>query len=176
MTRMAWLLCVSLGVAALCSPLLVRFPVRLVYNATPSVARGWYAVDAAQSAPSAQSPRVGSVVLVRLPAPAALLASHRGYLPAALPILKRVAAVAPQRVCVMAQELRIDGARVASVRERDGEGRALPVWHQCRRLAEGEIFLLGDAHLVSFDSRYFGAVDASLVLGEALPLWTWSTP
>ena len=176
MTRMAWLLCASVGVVALCSPLLGRFPVRLVYNATPSIALGWYAVDAAQSAPSAQTPRVGSIVLAHLPAPAALLASHRGYLPAALPILKRVAAVAPQQVCVTAQELRIDGVRVASVRERDGEGRALPVWHHCRRLAEGEIFLLGDAQFVSFDSRYFGALDAASVLGAARPLWTWSPP
>ena len=38
---------------------------------------------------------VGSIVLVRLPADAAALAAQRGYLPAHIPLLKRVGAVAP---------------------------------------------------------------------------------
>ena len=173
MRARGWLLWASVGVIALCSTPLRHGPARLVYNATPSVAPGWYLIEAPERA---AAPRVGAVVLVRLPSEAARLAAQRGYLPATLPVLKRVAAAAPQLVCTDAHGLHIDGVRKTSVRERDGQGRVLPAWRQCRPLMAGEIFLLGDAHATSFDSRYFGPVDASLVLGEARPLWTWGTP
>lgn len=171
MKRAGWLLWAGIGVSALCTPILHRAPARLVYNATPSTELGWYVIGARQGA---RTLRAGSVALVRLPSEAALLAAHRGYLPEALPLLKRVAAAAPQSVCIDAQGLHIDGAYVAPVREHDGQGRPLPVWRQCRHLHAGELFLLGDARDASFDSRYFGTVDASMVLGEAHPVWTWS--
>jgi type IV secretory pathway protease TraF len=41
---------------------------------------------------------VGSIVLASLPPEAAALAARRGYLPAGVPMLKRVGAVASQEV------------------------------------------------------------------------------
>jgi hypothetical protein len=51
---------------------------------------------------AATSLSVGSIVLTTLPPDAAALAAQRGYLPARVPLLKRVGAVAPQEVCIVA--------------------------------------------------------------------------
>lgn len=172
-SRAALLAVTGLGLAALCAPALVPFSARIVYNPSPSVARGWYRIGAAGGAASL---RAGSLVLVRLPAGVAALAAQRGYLPAGVPILKRIGAVAPQSVCIRGQAVHVDGAAVATVLARDGAQRPLQPWIPCRALVEGELFLLSNAHPASFDSRYFGPVDVSAVLGVAWPLWTWSAP
>jgi type IV secretory pathway protease TraF len=52
--------------------------------------------------------------------------------------------------------------------------RPLPAWSQCRVLLDGELFLLNPTRADSFDSRYFGPLDASFVRGRALPLFTSS--
>ena len=41
---------------------------------------------------------------------------------------------------------------------------------------DGELFLLSATNPASFDSRYFGPVAVSAVIGSAQPLWTWGTP
>ncbi|MBI3531959.1 MAG: S26 family signal peptidase, partial [Burkholderiales bacterium] len=43
-------------------------------------------------------------------------------------------------------------------------------------LHDGELFLLSATNPASFDSRYFGPIAASAVIGSAQPLWTWDTP
>ena len=171
--RNALLVCMGVAVAALVLPAMERVRTRIVYNPSDSVARGWYRI-----APVAgtDSLRVDSIVLARLPDSVAAFAAQRGYLPDGLPILKRIGAVAPQSVCVREQVVRIDGAAVATARLHDGAHRSLPPWAQCRRLAENELFLLSDTNPASFDSRYFGPIEASAVLGIAMPLWTWDTP
>lgn len=169
--RAGLLTMVSLGVAALCAPAWMQLPTRIVYNASASVAPGWYHVD---PVPSTDSPHVGSIVLAQLPAGVAAFAAQRGYLPAGVPILKRVGAMAPQSVCIRDGIVHIDGAAVAAVLVHDGAHRPLHPWTLCRALVEGELFLLSDTHPASFDSRYFGPIDASAVLGIAHPLWTWS--
>ena len=171
--RTRLLACMGLGLAALCAPAVAPMPVRIVYNASDSVARGWYRVGRIDSAASL---RVGSIVLAWLPSDVAAFAAKRGYLPAGTPILKRIGAVAPQSVCVRDHVVRIDGTAVATARPHDGAGRPLPAWAPCRPLAEGELFLLSDTHPASFDSRYFGPIAVSAVLGIARPLWTWSAP
>jgi conjugative transfer signal peptidase TraF len=168
--RTLLLACMGLGLAALCAPAVVPMPVRIAYNASDSVARGWYRVGRVDSAASLQ---VGSIVLARLPAGVVTFAAHRSYLPAGVPILKRIGALAPQSVCVREQLVHIDGTVVARVRTHDGMHRPLQAWPQCRSLAVSELFLLSDTHPASFDSRYFGPIAASAVLGIARPLWTW---
>jgi type IV secretory pathway protease TraF len=87
------------------------------------------------------------------------------------PMLKPVAAVAPQRVCVIGNIGRFDGVPVATVLRTDGRRRPLHAWSQCRRLRPGELFLLSITNPASFDSRYFGPVKASTILGVAHPVW-----
>jgi conjugative transfer signal peptidase TraF len=170
MKRSAVILCMDIGLAALLMPLAIPNRVQLVYNPSDSVPRGWYSVRPADSL------QVGSIVLTWLPAQAAALAAQRGYLPTGIPLLKRIGAVAPQRVCVDGASVHVDEVAVAAVMRADGRGRPLLAWSQCRRLAHGELFLLSSTNPASFDSRYFGPIRASDVIGSAQPLWTWSTP
>ena len=161
---------IGLGIAALAWPSVHTPIARIVYNPSESVPRGWYRIGQPDSL------HVGSIVLVRLPADAAALAAQRGYLPDHIPLLKRVGAMSPQQVCIEKHIVRIDGVAEAVVRATDGRDRPLSAWQQCRRLHDGELFLLSATNPASFDSRYFGPVAVSAVIGSAQPLWTCCTP
>ncbi|MBG5280099.1 S26 family signal peptidase [Pseudomonas aeruginosa] len=161
-----WPLALLAGsLAALGWAALTTSPPRLVYNASDSAPIGWYRISPANSlAP-------GDMVLVHLPPEVRSLAAQRGYLPANVPLLKTLAAMAPQRVCVQGSQVRIDGVVVARRMRRDRQGRALPNWQACRRLVGDELFLLSSSNPASFDGRYFGPVSVNAVIGRAQPLW-----
>ena len=138
------------------------------------------AVSTAGTAPRPRSHRArlrARIVLAGLSACGlAALAAQRGYLPARVPLLKRVGAIAPQEVCITGRIVRIDGVPSAAVLPADRWGRPLPSWQQCRHLESGELFLLSVTNPASFDSRYFGPVSASAVIGIAHPVWLESRP
>lgn len=166
------------GFAALAWTAFVSPLPRLTYNPSDSVAVGWYRIEPFDPR-TASLPRllsVDSIVLVPLPAEAAALAEQRGYLPTRIPLLKRVGAVAPQHVCIMAGQVRIDGVPSAAALPADRLGRLLPSLQFCRRLEPGELFLLSVTNPASFDSRYFGPVSASSVIGVAHPVWLETRP
>lgn len=168
----------AIGFAALAWASFVSPLPRLTYNPSDSVAVGWYRVDPLDHLTSSlPSPLpVNSIVLVPLPAEAGALAAQRGYLPTRVPLLKRVGAIAPQEVCIAGGIVRIDGVPSAAVLRTDRLGRPLPSWQQCRCLAPGELFLLSVTNPASFDSRYFGPVAASTVIGVARPIWLETRP
>ncbi len=141
---------------------------RLIYNASDSVPRGWYWVRPAERLP------IGALVLVRLPDAARQLADQRGYLPKSVPALKRIVATTGDRVCERLGRVTINGQSLARARARDGAGRLLTPWSGCRTLRNGELFLLNSSSGSSYDSRYFGPIDRSQVVGVTAPLWTWS--
>ena len=161
------------GLAALAWASFVSPLPRFTYNPSDSVAVGWYRIEPfdhrADSLPRPLS--VDSIVLVPLPAEAAALAAQRGYLPTRVPLLKRIGAVAPQEVCIAGGIVHIDGVPSAAVLRADRLGRPLPSLQLCRRLKPGELFLLSTTNPASFDSRYFGPVSASTVIGVAHPVW-----
>ena len=175
-TRVAVLAGMAVGLSALFAPGLLRavssqpaaVP-RLVYNATDSVPRGFYAI-------AAQPPGVGDLILTRLPASAARLAAERGYLPAGVPLIKPIAARYGDHVCVRDGKVRINGHVVARPLAADSKARPLAAWSGCRLLAEGEWFLLSTGNPASFDSRYFGPVPRTAAYGLAVPLWAWGAP
>lgn len=136
----------------------------LVWNATPSVPTGLYVVD-----PKTPASR-GDLVAARLPQAVRPLAASRGYLPATVPILKRVAAGPGDVVCARGTEVSVNGRTRAVRLPADPQGRRLPSWSGCRRVGPGEAFLLGD-HRLSFDGRYFGISRPGERIGRVHALW-----
>ena len=150
--------------APLAASALWKAPVLLVWNASASAPMGLYGVRA-------DGPiRRGDMVVAWIPEPARSLAARRRYLPANVPLVKRVAAVAGDRICAIGSRISINGKRTATRQRSDAERRPIPWWKGCRRLIRGEYFLLMESPL-SFDGRYFGVTRRSDVIGEAELLW-----
>jgi type IV secretory pathway protease TraF len=97
----------------------------------------------------------------------------RGYLAPQTPLLKPVAALAGDEVCVAATGVQINRTWQAPVATVDTAGRPLPSWWGCVTLGADEVFLLSTQHAQSLDSRYFGPVPVTRLLGRATPVWTW---
>jgi conjugative transfer signal peptidase TraF len=139
-------------------------PVLLVWNASASAPLGLYRLR-----PTAPVRR-GDMVIAWTPRPARELAAARHYLPANVPLVKRVAAAAGDRVCAAGRAVSINGTRVAMRQRSDGAGRPMPWWSGCRRLGQREYFLLMDRR-DSFDGRYFGVTRSEDLVGRTVLLW-----
>jgi conjugative transfer signal peptidase TraF len=138
----------------------------LLWNVSASAPIGLYRVIAATPI------RRGDLVLVRAPDTVRDLAAERGYLPFSVPLVKRIAALAGDVVCILDDEVIVDGETVARRLNRDHLDRSLPRWDGCRTLHADEVFLLMVVVPDSFDSRCFGPVPLSAVIGRLVPLWT----
>ncbi len=138
---------------------------RLVWNASDSAPRGLYRVY------PGVAPARGDMVIAWAPQPFRRLAAERHYLPSNVPLVKRVAALAGDRVCTSGPAILVDDRVVARRLSADGSGRAMPWWQGCRTLGHGEYLLLMDAP-ASFDGRYFGIMRQADLVGKARPLWT----
>jgi type IV secretory pathway protease TraF len=84
----------------------------------------------------------GDYAVTLLPSDTATLAATRGYLPRSVPILKQIAAVAGQHVCIRDTVVYIDGNAVARTLDSDAKERPLTAWARCRHLIGGELFRL----------------------------------
>lgn len=156
------------GCAALIAALVTTVAVpprpRLLWNASASAPMGLWRV-----APGTPVGR-GDMVVARLAEPWRSLAARRHYLPANVPLLKRVAAEPGDRICAFEAWIFVEG-RIAATRLRaDRAGRPLPWWHGCRTLDGGTMLLLMHDP-ASFDGRYFGPTERSAIVGKAVPLW-----
>lgn len=138
---------------------------RLVWNATASAPVGLYAV-----APGAPVDP-GDMVIERVPDPWRMIAAQRRYIPANVPLVKRVAAAAGDEVCALDRNIFINGKWVAERRVADAQGRPMGWWKGCVRLRGRQTFLLMPDSVASFDGRYFGVTDGGLVVGKARLLW-----
>jgi conjugative transfer signal peptidase TraF len=139
---------------------------RLIWNATASAPVGLYEVR------SQATFTRGELVLIRPPQWVRIFAAARGYLPDTVPMAKRIAAQNGDMVCRERDAIAINNRVVAHALLADGQGRTLPTWSGCRRLGEGEIFLLMDSVRASFDGRYFGPVPTTAIVGKLVPIWT----
>ena len=150
--------------AAVIGSIIAPPPLRLLWNTTASTPIGLYAVTQA-------TPKRGDLLVTRLPRELELLAASRGILSPNTPVLKPVAALAGDHVCRVGPFISINGRFAAMARARDRLGRRLPTWRGCRRLSASQVFLLA-RHPDSFDSRYYGPIDARLARGIARSLVT----
>ena len=137
-----------------------------IWNASMSVPIGLYRVQ-----PATQL-AVTELVAIKPPDLLATFLDLNGYLPIGVPMLKRVLALPGQTVCRNGLKIAVDGVDVGEARERDGRNRPLPAWHGCRVIAGGDVFVMNCQSADSLDSRYFGPLPASAVIGRAVPVWT----
>lgn len=140
-------------------------------NLTPSYPLGLWRIELL-----ARDVAAGDRIFICPPSnPAFIAARERGYLGGGLcpgwfsPLIKTVVAVSGQHV-VIDGDIAVDGIHLAhsSVRPVDGEGRALTPGAG-GIVPPGQIFLFSE-FAGSYDSRYFGPIPASGVLGLARPL------
>jgi conjugative transfer signal peptidase TraF len=137
----------------------------LVWNASASSPLGLYRV-----APAEQI-RPGDMVVAWAPGWVRALADERHYLPRDVPVVKRVAAAASDRVCAAGEAVFVNGRFAARRRSVDAAGRPLPWWTGCEDLRGDELFLLMPGSPDSFDGRYFGPSERQEIIGEARLLW-----
>jgi len=158
-------LAVGLGCLAVAATIVAPPLPRLVWNASASAPLGLYRV-----APGSPLHR-GDMAIVRTPIAVRTLAAERRYIPANVPLVKRVVAVAGDRVCAAGTMILVDGRAVATRRAADSLGRPLPWWTGCQTLRGDSVFLLMAGSPDSFDGRHFGPSAAGDVIGKATPLW-----
>jgi type IV secretory pathway protease TraF len=151
---------VGLGFLAM-KPLVKPVPL-FIWNASDSVPIGWYLVVTRQ-------PRIGEIAVIKPAEWVQTFASSRGYLPKDVWLLKPISAVHPSIICRFGRYVFVDGKDVAKAKIMDKMHHALPVWRGCKVLRPAQYFVLGH-HRGSFDSRYFGPIDESHVVGTAYPM------
>jgi conjugative transfer signal peptidase TraF len=166
MSRTAILLAMLVSSALVAEPALRSTGPAFIWNASASVPIGLYRL-----APVSRV-TVPDLVVVAPPEPLASFLAARGYLPRGVPLLKRVLALAGDTVCRHGATITAFDQVYGVARERDGQGRPLPVWQGCRTLAPGEVFLMNWDATDSFDGRYFGILPVTTITARALPVWT----
>lgn len=143
-------------------------------NLTPSYPIGLWRIE-----PLERTAAVGDLVFICPPDGAPfVLALERGHIRPGLcpggmgPLIKTIMAVGEQQVDI-AGSVTIDGTPLArsAVRGADAEGRALPDFAG-GTVPPGWLYLHSD-FAGSFDSRYFGFVPATGLLGLARPVFTY---
>ncbi len=143
-------------------------------NTTPSVPLGLWQIETLS-----RDVRVGDTVFICPPADAPEIkpARERLYLPAGLcdggiaPLIKTVVALPGQLVTIDGDQVAIDGELLAhsSIQAKDGQGRPLTAYAG-GIVPAGALFVHSD-YVASYDSRYFGPIPASGVLGLATPVF-----
>lgn len=143
-------------------------------NLTPSYPLGLWRIE-----PLDRSPAVEDLVFICPPDTAAFrMARERGYVGRGLcpgwfsPLIKTVVATEGQTIAIGAS-VSVDGWPLphSDVRPKDAVGRAL-VPSAGGQVPTGFLFLHSD-FAGSYDSRYFGPIPASGLLGRARPLITF---
>jgi conjugative transfer signal peptidase TraF len=166
MTRFGRFTAASAAVLGVGLSVLFRPAPRLIWNASASVPIGLYAVRPAGAL------HVDELLVVMPPEPLATFLDERRYLPQGVPLLKHVLALPGQTVCRSDRTITVDGVTMGDVLDRDHLGRPLPIWHGCRVVGAGNVFLMNRQSGDSLDGRYFGPLPTTTVVGRADPLWT----
>lgn len=167
--------CVLVALLLSTPALLVESAARLGlrYNHSGSLPEGLY-----REVPG--TVHAGDLAAACLPATAAEIGRGRGYVgrgfcPGGVePVLKVVVAVAGDRVELSPDGVSVDGTALplTAPRHRDRHGRGLVAYpFGSYQVPAGAVWLYAP-HPASWDSRYWGPVDASAIIGPVRPLWT----
>ncbi len=151
-----------IGIAFLAAKPLINPVPLVIWNASESIPIGWYVAAKRQ-------PKIGEIAVIKLADWVQIYASSRGYLPQNVWLLKPIFAVHPSIICRFGPYVFVDGRHISRAKIMDRSHRLLPVWKGCKALSATQYFVLGQ-HRDSFDSRYFGPIEQSQVVGTAFPL------
>lgn len=138
---------------------------KLVRNSTDSLPHGIYYVSKKDTYSR------GDIVSFPVPEEVGGMVIDRGWLKEGGVLLKKIAALPGDEVCVEGSTLTINSEPKAGIKSVDSQGRPLPKYESCGPLGKDEIFLLHPEDEESFDSRYFGPVATKEIKGAAKPLW-----
>jgi conjugative transfer signal peptidase TraF len=164
-TRIATLTLTAAAATVVVVPIGPKSTPRFVWNASESVPIGLYSVQPARQL------TVTDLVVAFPPEPLATFLAEGGYLPRGVPLIKRILALPEQMVCRTDLAITVDRIEIGAARERDHRGRLLPAWQGCRAVGQGEVFLMNWDEPASLDSRYFGPIPRTAIIGRASPLW-----
>lgn len=173
MSRRAVMLSAGSAIAAIVAIAVAGWIGGYRINFTPSYPLGLWRIEALK-----RSAANGDLVFIcPPPTPAFTIALERGYIRRGLcpgwfsPLIKTVVATEGQSVDI-GEHVSVDGKPIAhsEVRRSDAEGRALSAWHG-GTVPPGHLYLHSD-FAGSYDSRYFGPIPASGLLGRAVPVFT----
>lgn len=165
-TARRWLIvgCVVIMGSAFAATMASPAPM-LLYPITPSLPPGLYVR-------TGEVPSVGMIAVFPVPEAARRYKASIGEtVRANFLFMKPIVAGPGDHVCMQTSDmLFINGLGIAAVTTRDSFGRPLPVWQGCRRLDTFEVFTLSSAVSNSFDSRHYGPINISTVIGAYRPL------
>ncbi len=133
----------------------------------------------------------GTLVAFCLPHAHAAFAWQRGYITAVpdlplvrecpegyQPLLKPIVASAGDVIDLTPEAVLVNSEPMAhsQTQEQDRAGRELPHVSWGRYiLTEGELWVMSTYHPASWDSRYFGPIQAETVIATVVPRWVWPT-
>ncbi|WP_110754715.1 S26 family signal peptidase [Phyllobacterium leguminum] len=166
MTRSGYAMVTYFAAMSVAVASFIPTPTRFIWNATASAPVGLYTISPVDRL------EVSDLVALQPPEPLTDFMAKRGYVRRGTPLLKHVLALPGQQVCRIGRVITVDGIEMGDALERDRLGRPLLVWRGCRTIAAGELFLMNAEVRDSLDSRYFGPLPVSAVIGRATPLYT----
>jgi type IV secretory pathway protease TraF len=129
------MIAVIAAVAVLTSTMHSKQAPLFVWHASESVPIGLYRVQAPNKL------IVTRLVVASRPS-RSRASSRRRYLQRGVPLIKRILALPGQSGCRIELLIVVDGIDMGAARERDGRGRALPIWQGCRVIGDDEVFLM----------------------------------
>lgn len=147
-------------------PLWRAFGPLILINYTDSLPHGFYLVRS-------RVPRQQEIAAFYLPTPVAWQYRDRAWLIPDAIFLKPVAFYSGTRLCWRAHRMLANSRKIAILKNFDARGLPLRYPRGCLTLKSKEIFALSTFSRNSFDSRYFGPIQRTSVIGTATPLLTW---
>jgi conjugative transfer signal peptidase TraF len=143
-------------------------------NLTPSEPLGIWRIE-----PIDRAPTVGDLVFICLPPTSQFEEARKlGYLRRGLcaggfaPLIKTIAALPGQRIAI-GDTVEIDGAILDASRVRKDDGQGRPIIPFSGGIVPPGYLFLHSSFASSYDSRYFGPVPDSGLLGLARPILTF---
>ncbi|MDK1492899.1 S26 family signal peptidase [Sinorhizobium sp. 7-81] len=170
MTRFSWIIATYVSALAATAFAILQPQKKLIWNASASAPVGLYRVETTDHI------NVTDLAVVMPPDNVASFLDQRQYLPKGVPLLKRVLALAGTTVCREGGTITAYDAVYGVALDHDSRDRPLPVWQGCVTLRQDQAFFMNWDVPGSLDSRYFGALPLSTVIGRAVSVWTIDEP